>query len=97
MGLASYILFIGMYSSAISASIDKRINAINPSFYNSKSSISSYITEAEIISHVLKITKRQEEKRKEEVGMESSLSEEETKDYLEKVLLEVKQLKATKK
>ena len=55
------------------------------------------LTEAEIISHVLKITKRQEEKRKEEVGMESSLSEEETKDYLEKVLLEVKQLKATKK
>ena len=29
--------------------------------------------------------------------MELSLSEEETKDYLEKVLLEVKQLKATKK
>jgi hypothetical protein len=55
------------------------------------------IAEAEIISHVLKITKSQEEKWKDEVGIESSLSEEETKDYLEKVLLEIKQLKATKK
>ena len=97
IGLASYILFIGMYSSAISASIDKELMRSIRRATIQKAQFLHNIAEAEIISHVLKITKSQEEKWKEEVGIESSLSEEETKDYLEKVLLEIKQLKPTKK
>lgn len=97
VGLASYILFIGMYSSAISTSIDKELMRSIRRATIQKAQFLHNIAEAEIIAHVLKITKRQEEKWKEEVGIESSLSEEETKDYLEKVLLEVKQLKVTKK
>jgi len=44
----------------------------------------------EIINDVLAIVNEEEEKIENDTGIESSLSEEETKAYLEEVLLEIK-------
>lgn len=94
IGLASYIMFIGFYSSVISASIDKKIlDSIRISAFQKTKFLDS-IAEAhrsqEIINDVLAIVNEEEEKIENDTGIESSLSEEETKAYLEEVLLEIK-------
>jgi len=94
IGLASYIMFIGFYSSVISASIDKKIlDSIRISAFQKTKFLDS-IAEAhrsqEIINDLLAIVNEEEEKIENDTGIESSLSEEETKAYLEEVLLEIK-------
>ncbi len=89
IGLAAYILFIGLYSSAISASIDRKLLQSIREATIQKARFLHNIAEAEVIGAVLKVAKNEEEKLKEETGIESSLSEEDTQEYLQKILLEM--------
>ena len=47
--------------------------------------------EQEIQARVIAFTKRNQDKMVEETGIESSLTEEDVKEYLEEVILEVKE------
>jgi hypothetical protein len=55
-------------------------------------SIGTAQMEQQIEKTILKITKEQEKVLEEQTGVEPSLTEDEVKDYLETVMLEVKQM-----
>jgi hypothetical protein len=94
MGLSSYLFLLGIYSSAISVSEDSKLrqsirdNALQQS--RLLDSIGTAQMEQEIQKKVLTLTKQNQDRMQEESGIESSLSEEDIKDYLKQVLDEVK-------
>lgn len=94
LGLASFLLLGGIYSSAISVSQDvklrKEIRKLAVDESKLLDSIGTAHMEQELQSRVLVITKKQEEAMKEETGVQSSLTEEDMKQYLEQVLQEIK-------
>jgi hypothetical protein len=93
-GLASYLIFLGIYSSAISVAEDpslrQTIRSIAPES-RLLDSIGTAQMEQEIQARVIAFTKRNQDKMVEETGIESSLTEEDVKEYLEEVILEVKE------
>ena len=93
-GLASYLIFLGIYSSAISVpedpSLRQTIRSIAPES-RLLDSIGTAQMEQEIQARVIAFTKRNQDKMVEETGIESSLTEEDVKEYLEEVILEVKE------
>jgi hypothetical protein len=93
MGLASYLILIGIYSSAISVSEDSTLRRTIRSFVRKSRLLDSIGTaqmEHEIQKRVVALTKQNQARMEEESGVQSSLSEEEVKAYLEQVLREVK-------
>jgi hypothetical protein len=99
MGLASYLIFAGIYSSAVSVSQDSKLRKSIRDFAISKQtrlldSIGSAHMEQEIQKQVLILTKRNQDKMAEESGISSSLSEDDVKMYLEQVIKEISQNKA---
>ena len=95
MGLSSYLILVGIYSSAISVAQDLELRKlIRKICYTTESklldSIVSAEMEREIQNRVMKIVNEQSFKMKEETGVQSSLNEEDIKEYLEKVLSETK-------
>jgi hypothetical protein len=93
MGLGSYMILIGIYSSAISVSEDSKLRQSIRAFALRESklldSIGTAQMEREIERKVIAITKQTQERMVEETGIESSLTEEDMKQYLEEVLKEV--------
>ena len=93
VGLSSYLLFIGIYSSAISVSQDSKLRQSIRTIAIKESklldTIGSAHMEQEIHRRVASVTK-ESEKMAEETGIESSLSEEEIKTYLEQVMKELR-------
>jgi hypothetical protein len=96
-GLACYLMFVGLYSSAISVSEDARLRLMIKSSALEQSkllfSIGSAHMEEEIKNRVLSITKKNKELIEQESGIESSLKEDDMKEYLEEVLTEIKHQK----
>ena len=92
-GLASYLIFIGIYSSAVSVAEDSTLRrsirriAINES--KLLDSIGMAQMELEIQRKIVVFTKRNQDKIIEETGIASSLSEEDVKEYLEQVINDV--------
>jgi hypothetical protein len=101
MGLASYLVLIGIYSSAISISEDSRLRSSIRNFAmneaNLLDSIGSAHMEQEIQKRVITITKQNQDRMAEESGIQSSLTEEDMKEYLEQVINEVKKDRESKK
>jgi len=99
MGLSSYLVLVGIYSSAISVSEDSilrqsiRTIAINES--RLLDSIGMAQMEQQIHKKVVEFTKQNQNRMEEETGIQSSLSEEDVKDYLQQVIREVKKQKTT--
>jgi hypothetical protein len=94
MGLASYLIFTGIYSSAVSVSQDSKLRKSIRNFAIEKQtrlldSIGSAHMEQEIQRQVLMLTKQNQDKMAEESGISSSLSEDDVKVYLEQVIKEV--------
>jgi hypothetical protein len=91
-----YLYGLGIYLSAISVSEDVKLrHAIRKYVFQESNLLDSIGTaqmEQQIEKTVLKITKEQEEVLSEQTGIEPSMSEDDVKDYLETVLLEVKKL-----
>jgi hypothetical protein len=97
MGLSSYMLLIGIYSSAISISQDSKlrqsIRTLAMWESNLLDSIGSAQVEQEVFRKVMPLVKRQLDNSREETGIQSLLTDEDVKQYLDEVLIEVKKVK----
>jgi hypothetical protein len=94
LGLMSYLLFIGLYSSAFSVSgdVSLRKSIRNMVLDQSKflERIGTAQMERQMQQTILNLAKEQNDIMKQESGVESSMTENEVKDYLQSVLKEVK-------
>jgi hypothetical protein len=94
MGLSSYLLLLGVYSSAISVSEDSKLRQSIREFTLAESklldSIGTAHMEQEIQKRVLALTKKNQHNLEEETGIQSSLTDDDVKEYLEQVIEEVK-------
>ena len=94
MGLSSYLLLLGVYSSAISVSEDSKLRqSIRQSILAEPKLLDSIGTaqmEQESEKRVLALTKQNQDRMAEESGIQSSLTEEDMKEYLQQVIEEVK-------
>jgi hypothetical protein len=94
VGLASYLILIGVYSSALSVAEDTRLRyIIRAAVVNEASlldSMGTAVMEDRIRKKVAKIAKEQELVLKQQTGIESSLDDTEIRQYVDAVLLEVK-------
>jgi len=94
MGLASYLVLIGIYSSAISVAHDvelrRSVRRLAVKEFKLLDSIGTAHMEQEIQRTVLKLASRQQEAMEADTGVGSSLDEEDVKQYLDEVLVEVK-------
>jgi len=98
-GLASYLVLIGIYSSALSVAEDSKLRRSIKTFALKESrlldSIGTAQMEQEIQKRVLSVTRKTQELMTEETGIQSSLSEDDMRNYLEQVIREVKTQKTT--
>ena len=94
MGLSSYLILLGVYSSAISVSEDSKLRQSIRNFAVKESrlldSIGTSHMEQEIQRRVLTLTKQNQNRMAEETGIQSSLSDDDVKEYLVQVIEEVK-------
>lgn len=92
MGLSSYLIFTGVYSSAVSVSEDSRLRKVIRRSVETEVSFIGNIGSAEmnhtITEKVLKTVKNVSEKIPENTGIEASLTEKEVADYIQEVLRE---------
>jgi hypothetical protein len=93
-GLASFLVFVGIYSTAISVAQDSELRKFvrRAAVRESKllDSIGSAQVEQEVIKKVMPLLHSQAQNIKEETGIDSSLTDEEAKQHLEDVLAEVR-------
>lgn len=96
-GLASFLIFIGLYSSAVSVSQDSRLRASIRKSIESEIRFIGSIGDAEmdhrILDKVLITSKKFSEAMPEETGVFTSLSDTEIRDYIEEVLVETRRKK----
>ncbi len=89
--LASYLFTVGLYSSAIAVSQDSSLRqSIRASLLELVNNIGTAQMEQEIERRVLKVGREQQDVLSEQSGIESSLTEEDMKQYLEQVIQEIK-------
>jgi hypothetical protein len=96
MSVASYLYSIGLYSSAISLAEDTSLRqSIRKLAFESRllDGIGKAQMEVELQNKVLAITKTHSDSLAEKTGIESSLSEQDVKDYLEQILEELRSSK----
>lgn len=94
VGLSSYLILVGIYSSAISISQDAKIRQTIKKMTVEESklldSIASAEVEKQIVNNVLSTIKANQEEMKYEIGIETSLDEKDMVNYLEEVIKETK-------
>ena len=93
-GLSCYLIYTGLYSSAISVSQDLTLRqSIRQSVKEQSKFLESMGTaqmEAELQTRVLSTAKKASDSMAEETGLESSMTEDDMKDYMEIVMNELK-------
>jgi len=93
-GLSCYLIYTGLYSSAISVSQDLALRqSIRQSVKEQSKFLESMGTaqmEAELQTRVLSTAKKASDSMAEETGLESSMTEDDMKDYMEIVMNELK-------
>jgi hypothetical protein len=93
-GLSCYLIYTGLYSSAISVSQDLALRqSIRQSVKEQSKFLESMGTaqmEAELQTRVLRTAKKASDSMAEETGLESSMTEGDMKDYMEIVMNELK-------
>lgn len=101
VGLSSYMVLIGIYSSAISISSDEKLRRSirNTATEESKllDSIGFAQMEQQILKKVMKLTRVQSDNIIQNSGVQPSLTEYEIKEYLDEVLQEIKVSKGREK
>ncbi len=101
MQISAYMLFIALYSSAVSVSEDVSLRRnIKKKFLEQArflDSIGSAEMEQELIKKAMAINLKESDQMYENSGIETSVNEDEMKKYLEDVLQEVKDLKSKDK
>jgi len=95
-----YLFFSGIYASAISISSDARLRQTIRQSLLDQSKLLDNIGMADINRELEKQTvdmvKRHEETIKKEIGIESSISEDEVKNYVEEVMAEIQKSRGVK-
>jgi hypothetical protein len=98
MGLSSYLLFLGIYSSASSvaqdATLRKRIRRSTEEQLSLLESIGTAEMSREIEKRVTMVARSQADELADLTGIQSSLDDEDIKKYIEEVFEEVKKLKS---
>jgi hypothetical protein len=93
IGLSSYLMLIGIYSSAISVAQDSRLRRAIRNSVEQQSSLLDKIGTAqmqqEIENSVLSTIKSQAENLRTETGIDTSLDEDEIKEYMNEVIAEI--------
>jgi hypothetical protein len=93
IGLSSYLMLVGIYSSAISVAQDSRLRREIRKSVQQQSSLLDKIGTAqmqrEIENSVLSTVKSQAENLKTETGIDTSLDEDEIKEYMNQVIAEI--------
>jgi hypothetical protein len=93
VGLTSYLVLIGIYSSAISISEDSKLRSSIRDFAMKEATLLDSIGMAEmeqqIERKVSSFTKQNQDKLVEETGIQSTLTEEDMKQYIDQVIEEV--------
>jgi hypothetical protein len=98
IGLSAYLVLLGIYASAISVSEDSKLRqsmrevALKEAKF--LDSIGTAQMEQEIQSRVIALTKQNQDRMAEESGIQSSLTDDEMKEYLKQVIEEVKKAKS---
>jgi hypothetical protein len=100
MGLASYLLYLGIYSSAVSVSEDSRLRqtirkAALKESQQFLDAIGSAEMELEVERRVIRFSKKTKDLMEQETGISTSVDEDDMKSYLEVVLIELKDMKKT--
>jgi hypothetical protein len=95
MGLASYLLYLGIYSSALSVSEDSRLRqTIRKEALRESQQFLDMIGTAEmeqaIQKKVLRFSRRTKDLMEHETGISTSVDEDDIRRYLEEVLIELK-------
>jgi hypothetical protein len=97
VGLSGYMMFLGLYSSAICVSQDVKLRQLirRSAVQEVKflESIGTAQMEQELQKRVLTIAKENSDNMVKETGVQPSLSENDMKQYLEEVLVEIKVIK----
>ena len=95
MVLASYLISIGVYSSAVSISQDTKLRQSLRKSVEQQSNlldnIGSSQMEQEVQKKVVKVMKEISYQTEEKTGIQTSLEEQDIKKYLNKVIEEVKE------
>ena len=93
IGLSSYLMLIGIYSSAVSVAQDSRLRrAIKKSVQRQSSLLDKIGTaqmQQEIENRVLSTIKSQAENLRSETGIETSLDENEMREYMNEVIVNI--------
>lgn len=93
-GLSSYLVFVGIYSSAISVAGDSKLRQSVKKFAMDEvkflGSIGTAQMEEDLQKRVMTLVKAQANKFLSESGVSSSLSDEDVKEYLGEVLAEIR-------
>ena len=93
IGLSSYMVLIGIYSSAVSVSQDVKLRQTIRKSTTEESklliSIGSAQMEQEIQGRAVKVAKDQQQTMAEQTGVQSSLTEHDMKQYVSEVLKEI--------
>jgi hypothetical protein len=95
-GLSTYMILLGLYSSAVSVSQDNRLRGSIKRFARTNSNLLSSIGTAHMEKEIQKtvnsmkdMVHEQEKELEEQSGIEANLEEDEMKKYLEEVMQEV--------
>ena len=98
VGLSAYMMFLGLYSSAICVSQDVKLrHSIRRSAMEEVKFLKNIGTaqmEQELQKRVLRMAKENSDNMVKETGVQPSLSEQEMKEYLEMVINEIKATKS---
>jgi len=93
-GICTYLMYVGLYSSAVTLSQDltlrKKIRKSVMEQSKLLDSIGTAQMERELQTSVLTIAKKTSDKMKENSGVEASLSEDDIRDYMSLVIKELK-------
>jgi len=93
-GLCAYLPVVGIYTSSLSMSNDAKIRKSIRSLTKSESrlldSIASAEMRKEVESRVIKVIKPQSTEIEDQTGSKPSLTDDEIKEYLDKVLKEIR-------
>ena len=93
VGLSTYLIYVGLYSSAVIVSQDLALRqSIRKSLTAQSKLLDSMGTaqlEREVQRRVLTIAKKVSDDMAEKTGVETSMNEDEIKDYIERVMREL--------
>ncbi|MFL6512480.1 MAG: hypothetical protein ACJ70X_05980 [Nitrososphaera sp.] len=97
IGLSSYLILVGIYSSVISASQDVKLRKLIEKSVAEQSGLLKGLTKGQVEQELQKrmtvITRNYSDKLTEETGISPSLTDYEVKQYMQEVLREVRKVK----